>query len=173
MKNLFMIGGPMGVGKTSAAQQLKKLMPNSVFLDGDWCWDADPFQVTTETKEMVIDNICHLLNNFLRCSAYENVIFCWVMHQQDIIDGILAHLDTADCRVQCVSLVASPETLRTRLQADITVGVRNADIIDRSLARLPLYNFLNTHRIDTSALSPFETAQCIANIQEDTNAVHP
>ena len=26
-----------------------------------------------------MDNICHLLNNFLRCSACENVIFCWVI----------------------------------------------------------------------------------------------
>ena len=67
----------MGVGKTAVCQQLKSDLPNSVFLDGDWCWDANPFQVTNETKAMVTDNICYLLNNFLHCSAYENVIFCW------------------------------------------------------------------------------------------------
>lgn len=77
MKTLYLIGGTMGVGKTTVSQQLKKDLANSVFLDGDWCWDADPFQVTDETKEMVMDNICYLLNNFLHCSAYENVIFCW------------------------------------------------------------------------------------------------
>ena len=65
----------MGVGKTSVCQQLKKILPNSVFLDGDWCWDADPFQVTEETKKMVTDNICYLVNNFLCCSAYETVNF--------------------------------------------------------------------------------------------------
>lgn len=54
---------------------IEKDLPNSVFLDGDWCWDADPFQVTEETKEMVMQNICCLLNNFLHCTAYENVIF--------------------------------------------------------------------------------------------------
>lgn len=47
----------MGVGKTTVSQQLKQDLPNSVFLDGDWCWDADPFQVTEETKSMVIRNI--------------------------------------------------------------------------------------------------------------------
>ena len=75
MKTLYLIGGTMGVGKTAISQQLKKDLPNSVFLDGDWCWDADPFQVTEETKEMVMQNICCLLNNFLHCTAYENIVF--------------------------------------------------------------------------------------------------
>lgn len=57
MKNLYIIGGTMGVRKRAVSQQLKKDLPNSVFLDGDWCWDASPFQVTEETKAMVTDNI--------------------------------------------------------------------------------------------------------------------
>ena len=52
MKRLYLIGGTMGVGKTTVSQQLKHDLPNSVFLDGDWCWDASPFQVTEETKAM-------------------------------------------------------------------------------------------------------------------------
>ena len=40
----------MGVGKTTISQLLKKQLNNSVFLDGDWCWDSHPFQVTDETK---------------------------------------------------------------------------------------------------------------------------
>jgi len=59
-----MIGGTMGIGKTTVSQYLKTELNNSVFLDGDWCWDMHPFQVTDETKEMVIRNICALLNNF-------------------------------------------------------------------------------------------------------------
>ena len=69
MKKIYLIGGAMGVGKTTVAQILKTKLSNSVFLDGDWCWDSDPFQVTEETKIMVIDNISHLLNNFIHCSA--------------------------------------------------------------------------------------------------------
>ena len=99
-----MIGGTMGVGKTTVCQQLKRDLPDSVFLDGDWCWDASPFQVTDETKAMVLDNICHLLNNFLKCSAYENIIFCWVMHEQHIIDWIAERLDTKNCAVKRISL---------------------------------------------------------------------
>lgn len=36
-----------------------------------------------------MENICFLLNQFIRCSAYENIIFCWVMHEQGIIDEII------------------------------------------------------------------------------------
>ena len=72
MKTIYLIGGTMGVGKTTVSQQLKKVLPNSVFLDGDWCWDADPFQVIEETKAMVMRNICFLLNSFPSSSAADS-----------------------------------------------------------------------------------------------------
>ena len=112
MKTIYLIGGTMGVGKTTVSQQLKKKLPNSVFLDGDWCWDADPFQVTEETKAMVMRNICFLLNSFLHCTAYENIIFCWVMHEQSIIDEIIDRLDTGDARVIKISLMIDETNLR-------------------------------------------------------------
>ena len=149
-KTLYLIGGTMGVGKTTVSQQLKKDLINSVFLDGDWCWDANPFQITEETKEMVVNNICHLLNNFLNCSVYDNVIFCWVMHEQAIIDSILEKLDKAKCRVISISLIADESNLRDRLTADVTSGVRNAEVIDRSVARIPMYQALATIKIETS-----------------------
>lgn len=150
MKTLYLIGGTMGVGKTAVSQQLKHNLPNSVFLDGDWCWDASPFQVTEETKAMVEDNICYLLNRFLHCSAYDNVIFCWVMHEQSIIDSIVERLVIHSCDVKCISLLADEATLRARLTGDVERGVRTADVIERSVARIPLYHSLNTIKIDTS-----------------------
>ena len=151
MKTLYMIGGTMGVGKTTVCQQLKQDLPNSVFLDGDWCWDANPFQVTDETKAMVTNNICYLLNNFLKCSAYENIIFCWVMHEQRIIDSILKKLDTQNREVKCVSLIVDENTLRERLSADVEKGIRSEDVIERSITRIPMYQALGTIKIDTNA----------------------
>ena len=159
MKTLYLIGGTMGVGKTTVSQLMKNLLPRSVFLDGDWCWDAHPFQVTEETKAMVMDNICHLLNNFLHCTAYEHVIFCWVMHEQAIVDDILARLDTENCRVLSISLLATEKALAERLQKDVGAGLRAPDIISRSLQRLPLYEKLDTVKIDVSDLSPIQAAE--------------
>ena len=159
MKTLYMIGGTMGIGKTTVCQQLKQDLPNSVFLDGDWCLDASPFQVTDETKAMVTNNICYVLNNFLKCSAYENIIFCWVMHEQSIINSILEKLDTQNCEVKCISLVADEKTLRERLAMDVERGIRSEDIIERSIARIPMYQALNTIKIDTNT----KTVAMIAN----------
>ena len=161
MKHLYLIGGAMGVGKTTVCQALKKTLDNCVFLDGDWCWDMHPFQVTEETKAMALDNICHVLNNFLRCSAYETILFCWVLHRQSILDHILDRLDTADCRVVPVSLVCDEDELRRRLQKDIDSGLRTGDVMERSLARLPCYRTLNTVKIDVTGRTAEETAEAI------------
>ena len=150
------------MGKTTVSQTLKMQLENSVFLDGDWCWDAHPFQVTEETKEMVLQNICTILNNFLKCSAYENIIFCWVMHKQSIIDTILSRLNTEDCCVITISLLCSKEKLIQRLQKDVAAGLRATDVIERSVSRIALYENLNTIKIDTSDKSADKTAREIA-----------
>ena len=164
MKTLYLIGGTMGVGKTTVCQSLKKKLPNAVFLDGDWCWDADPFQVTEETKAMVLSNICFLLNSFLHCSAYENVIFCWVMHEQSIIDNIIDALDTADCKVVKVSLTVDEANLKSRLLVDIENEIRTADIIDRSIARISMYQKLDTVKVDTNGKTAREIADEIMTL---------
>ena len=150
MKNLYMIGGTMGVGKTTICQKLKQKLNNCVFLDGDWCWDSDPFQVTDETKNMVLNNICFLLNQYIKCSAYENIVFCWVMHEQDIINHILNNIDTNNCNIKNISLICNKETLRIRLIKDVEDGIRKEDVIERSINRISSYNNLNTLKINTN-----------------------
>lgn len=48
-----------------------------------------------------------------------------------------------------ISLIADEETLKKRLLKDIEEGVRTEDIIKRSLDRLPMYDHLNTIKINT------------------------
>ena len=164
MKQLYLIGGPMGVGKTAACRCLSMQLEHSVFLDGDWCWMTHPFTVTDETKAMVMDNIAHLLGNFLRCSAIDHVVFGWVMHEQAIIDGLLARLPLRDVQVIAVSLVCTPDALAARIGRDVAAGLRTPDVLARSLSRLPLYDALNTARLDTTRLTPEETAWAIREL---------
>lgn len=56
-----------------------------------------PFQVTDETKRMVLENISFVLGQFLRCSAYETVLFCWVMQQDSIAEENFAPFRPAEC----------------------------------------------------------------------------
>ena len=158
VKRLYMIGGTMGIGKTTVSQLIKRSLNNSVFLDGDWCWDAHPFQVTEETKEMVLNNICFLLNQFIACSAYQNIIFCWVLHEQTIIDTILSHLDLSHCEANVISLIGSETELRARLMKDVIAGQRTPDVVERSIARIPNYAALHTVKINTDRKTPEEIA---------------
>lgn len=169
MKRLYLIGGPMGIGKTTVCQLLKRMLPDCMFLDGDWCWDMDPFVVSSETKKMVLDNICCLLGNFLRCSVSRNVVFCWVMHEQSIVDEILERLPLENTEVICISLVCSGEELKRRLRKDIEAGIREADVIERSLERLSCYGSVNTGKLDVTGMTPEETAMKI--LETDWN--HP
>ena len=164
MKKLYMIGGTMGVGKTSVSQCLKRELPNAVFLDGDGWWEADPVLVTEETKEMVIDNICYLLNHFIQCSAYENIIFCWVMHEQSIIDTILNKVKITDCVVKVVSLMANEETLTKRIMKDVDSGSRGTDVLERSIARLPFYQSVSSVKVQTNNKTVYEIAKEIVGI---------
>lgn len=159
MKKLIMVNGTMGVGKTAVCQALLDKLTPAVFLDGDWCWLMRPFVVTDETKAMVMDNITHLLNNFLRASTFDYVIFCWVMQEQAILDEVLSKLLPGDHETHCFTLTVSPEALTERLQTDIASGLRQPDILPRSLARLSMYDHQQTHKIDTTHLTIEQAAE--------------
>ena len=161
MKTLYLVGGAMGVGKTTTCRILRDSLDKSVFLDGDWCWDMHPFTVNEETKALVEDNICHMLNNFLHCSAFEHVVFCWVMHDQSIIDAILSRVDTTNCKVVNVSLICTEDALRQRLIRDVNNGVRTPDVIARAVQRLKLYRLVESHKVDVSHIPPEEAAERI------------
>lgn len=123
-----------------------------------------PFQITVETKAMVLDNICYLLNNFIRCSVYENIIFGWVMHEQTIIDEILSRIESGECGVKNISLICETDALIRRLQADVDKGLRQGDVIARSVTRLPLYRELKTIKIDVSKITAEQTAEIICKL---------
>lgn len=163
MKNLIFVNGTMGAGKTAVCRALQGRLEPCVFLDGDWCWDMRPFTVTEETKAVVVDNICAMLGNFLRCGAWENVVFCWVMQDRAIAENILRRLDLTNVNARLFTLMVSERTLRARLEADVQSGKRERDVIERSVARLPLYERMDSEKIDTDALTPDQIAEIIAN----------
>lgn len=163
MKNLIFINGTMGVGKTTTCNELQKILSPSVFLDGDWCWNMTPFIITDETKKIVNDNICHFLNNFLCCSEFQNIIFCWVMHKQTIIDDILGNLNLVNTHYHLFTLTISEQSLQKRLVNDISIGLRTNDTLLESCNRLPLYDKIDSIKIDVSEITAKEAAKVIAS----------
>ncbi len=153
MKHVYLIGGPMGIGKSTICNQLNQDLDHSVFLDGDWCWNMDPFVVNQDTKNMVLDNITHCLNNFIHTPGIENIIFCWVMHKQDIINQIIQKLDTEGVDIHLISLICEKEELIKRMLIDR----RDNKTIRKSLQYLELYKDLDTQKIDVTTLDVQKT----------------
>lgn len=162
MKKLIIVNGIMGVGKTTTCNELASILKPCVFLDGDWCWMSKPFVVNEQTQAMVLDNITHLLRNFLMCRQYEYVIFCWVLHRKEILDLILSQLADIGFEKYVFTLTASPEALTERLRGDVKNKLREPDIVQRSLERMHMYDKMDTVKIDVSSITPREAASRIA-----------
>jgi len=164
MKNLIIINGTMGVGKTATCEKLNNELNNSVWIDGDWCWMMNPFVVNDETKSMVIDNIKHNLRNFLGTSHIENIIFNWVMDKEEIFQDILRKLVGLEFNLYKITLTCSDKLLIKRIEQDIKEGKRDKDCIKRSLERQDYYKTLNTIKIDTTNKTIDEVSKIIGDI---------
>ena len=140
----------MGVGKTSVCRMLYKELDNSFWLDGDNYWMMNPFTVNEENKTMVLDNIIHILNNYIRNSSSKYIIFNWVIHTDEIMEEILKGLNTSNVEIYKITLMCSVESLVSRIKGDIIKGLRDEDNIRRSLDKYDMYNKMNTIKIDTS-----------------------
>jgi len=162
MKNLIFVNGVMGVGKTTTCKILLESLPNCIFLDGDWCWYADPWIVTDETEAMALKNMSYLLDSYLRCSAYENIVFGWVLHHEGMIDKVLSMIESGNYVLHKFSLVCSESTLIARLQKDLDDGVRKHVSWNHALSTRPNFDKMDTIKIDVNAITPKQAADCIA-----------
>lgn len=80
MKQLIVIMGPNGVGKTTAAKKIVEQQENAAYVDSDWCRVMNPFVFSESTKETIADNIYCLLRKYLSCSEVNEVVFTYPWH---------------------------------------------------------------------------------------------
>lgn len=120
MKKLYIISGTMGVGKSTVGKLLTEKLPDSVLLEGDWCWN---YAVNNaETRQIAVDNACDIVK---------------------------------------VCLVCEQNQLVNRLQRDVKQGLRLPDVVQRSIERQKQCLLTQTVKVDTTFLSPEETAEKI------------
>ncbi len=167
MKELIIINGPMGIGKSTVSQRLARLAAPAAYLDGDWCWQMHPFCPDAENRAMVIKNICFLLRSFLENSHWERVLFCWVIPEEEIFSRILRPLDDLSFRLHKITLLATPETLEQRLRKDIASGLRQADCLERGLSYLQRYGEMDTIKLYTDDMSPDQAAAAVLRLVQE------
>ena len=162
MKNLIFVNGVMGAGKSAVSRELKKFLAPSFFLDGDWCWDMEPFEAGEAERALVMRNIAFLLNGYLSFEERGNVIFCWVMHRRAIVEDLLSRLDMRGVRFFLFTMSVSERELIRRLERDARAGLRDEGIVSRSLARLREFDAFG-NVVDTGGISPAEAARAAAS----------
>lgn len=160
MKKLIVINGTMGVGKTTLCKKLYKSLDKAVWLDGDWCWMMNPWIVNEENVKMVENNITYLLRNYLTNSTFDYVLFDWVLHREEILDGLLERLRDLEFELKQITLICSEESLRHRMELDH----RTQEQIALSIERLKLYKDMSTMKVDTSETTIDEAVERIKYI---------
>ncbi len=161
--NLIFINGTMGAGKTTVSRALKNKLAPCAFADGDNLWEMSPFLVNEKTKAMVLHNIAAVLAGFLDSGVFENVLFCWVMHEESIVKEILSRLNGRAFDFSLFTLQCDHKTLEARLQKDIGQNVRTQGVLARSAERASHYGAMLSAKIDVSRLTPEAAAKKIAD----------
>lgn len=154
MKNLIIIHGTMGIGKTTICKALYQALDRSVWLDGDWCWMMYPFVVNDENKAMVERNIQFLLRGFLENTNFDHVLFNWVIHTEDIMQMVLRGLEGCAYRLHRIALVCDAQTLEARMLQDGRINIQE------SLERLGMYRKMPSVQLDV-------TGKSVAQVVED------
>ena len=157
---VIILNGPMGVGKTTVGKYITDRYPGTAFIDGDWCMDIHPFVGNQETKAMAVDNILHMIGNYLKCSVCGMVVLVWLMDDSWVIQRIMDGIAALKAEVKYVTLVCNKETLLKRWESDRICSWRTDKWLNVSLKSLSQFANMD-NALDTSGLSVEQIADLI------------
>lgn len=149
---VIILNGPMGVGKTTVGKYIADYNPGTAFIDGDWCLDLHPFVGNRETKAMAVDNILHMIGNYMNCSVCKMIVLVWLMDDPWVLQAITGGLSSLQADIKNVTLVCDRENLIRRWENDHACEWRTDEWLKVSLASLPAFAAME-NTIDTGGLS--------------------
>ncbi|MGW5860556.1 NUDIX hydrolase [Streptomyces sp. NPDC055239] len=174
------INGAFGAGKTSAAQELIELIPNSTLFDPEVIGGGLPhllppkrlaevsdFQDLPIWRRLVVDTAAALL-----AEVGGVLVVPMTLLRQDYRDEIFGGLASCRIAVRHVVLTQDETILRERISerpvpdlpdGEMRVRQWSFDHIEPYRAALAGWLGTDAHRIDTGALTPCETAERIAD----------
>lgn len=161
MTKVIAIAGAMGTGKSAAARALMAHLKRTVWLDGDWCWQQGrDWHFDEWTKAMALDNICYLLQNFVKNPSFDRIVFSWVLHLPETWAALQSALEGFPTQWNGVVLTCSEEELRRRI---LCRGGDEAEV-ERALQRDNACRRLPFPQVDTTKLTIEEVARSILDV---------
>ena len=149
---VIIINGPMGVGKTTVGKYIAEKYEGTAFIDGDWCLDIHPFVGNCETKEMAIDNILHMIDNYRKCSVCKMIVLTWLMDDQWVYQKVVDGISDLGLETKSVTLVCDEQDLVKRWKNYKNCEWRTQEWFGVSLKSLLSFSSLE-NCIDTSGLT--------------------
>lgn len=149
-KQLVVVFGPAGVGKSATCSLLLGRLDGAVWLDADWLWMMNPFVVDDENKRMIERNIRSVLGSYFDNPNVRIVVLSWVVHEPAILEMILRWVADRDVRYQAIGLTCDEPALRMRLMT----RALDAEAVNRNVSRIEMCRSVSPNQIDTTALTP-------------------
>lgn len=151
MKRLIIISGPIGIGKSSTADEMLKKLDSAVILDGDLF--GNPNFRSEETLKIEEANIAFTLNSYLQSDAYENILFIWT-HPPKRIEEFLLRSVKINCVVKRILLTGTECALTSHLLKDFSLGKIELKKIKSYVSTLPDFTVFSSYiSIDVSGTS--------------------
>lgn len=172
MKRLILLLGPNGVGKSTAAGELWRVLPHAAYADSDALrLFADPSPNPAEPYEAAITlrlaNIHAVLRNYLASPLINTVVFPYGLHgyRRRLLSDLLTALRAEfEFELIPVLLYCSEEENLRRMKADGRGEARINRALERACADRAdaETEFPGLLRLDTTNLTPCQTAELIA-----------
>jgi ABC-type cobalamin/Fe3+-siderophores transport system ATPase subunit len=155
MARLILLGGPTGVGKTTALKNLHDRAQGVALLDADDVWRVSKNLAIPANRHIAITNVVSVMRGYFEAGCQTGIL-SWVFARarlyQPVLDGLADLVDSTEM----LYLISSPEALEARLLAR-----GQPELLAYGLTRLELIEELSFPKLDTTDLSPTEVADQI------------
>ncbi|HTO70694.1 MAG TPA: AAA family ATPase [Myxococcota bacterium] len=153
---LVLLGGPPGVGKSSALARLERKLARGACLDADDVRRFRPAENGTAELEAGVRNVIAVLRGYLEARA-PVVVLAWVLADPRLVERILSELDGLYGSVTRLYLVASHAALEARLRRE----PERPHSLEYALAKLAQIEALPQPKLDTTGLDADAVAERI------------
>ena len=150
---LILLGGPTGVGKTTALRNLQDRIPGTALLDADDVWRVSADIATADNRAIAIGNVVSVMRGYFAAGCRTGIL-SWVFARSLLYQPVLDGMQDLVEGTEMLYLICSREALEARLQQR-----GEPDKLAYALSRLELINDLPFPKIDTTFLTPDEVAE--------------